>query len=217
MGAAGVGRRSSEAHAQPDGGQADADAQRQGPGEAADEAPAPAGHVANRETSIEDGSLAGVLESRMTVEVQQWLTFGIAVLGAALGVLNTWRALGQDRVRLVVRAGRPVDIAGGPCLLIEVRNLSSFAVTITHIGFDRLGADRHFQLVAPRFLGGQSLPARMEPRTALTVVQPFAAFEDEEQLLTLRNVYVLTACGVKRKSSDLALTVINHLAGAHQK
>ena len=51
-------------------------------------------------------------EMRMNLEALPWkdmTTIALAALGAGLGVMNTWNALSQRRVRLVVRPTYAID------------------------------------------------------------------------------------------------------------
>jgi hypothetical protein len=65
----------------------------------------------------------------MNIEALPWkdiTTFGLASVGAVLGVLNTWNSLSQRRVRLVVRptSATTPDGSGPPTLSIAVTNLA---------------------------------------------------------------------------------------------
>jgi hypothetical protein len=68
---------------------------------------------------------------RMSIEAPPWkdmTTIALAAFGEALGVVNTWNALSQRRVRLVVRPSYAIDPNGQrPTILsIAVTNFSSF-------------------------------------------------------------------------------------------
>lgn len=138
-----------------------------------------------------------------TKAVFEVVTFAIALLGAVLGIYNAWRNWIQDRVRLRVKTSIGFGNDGTRVFLIEAINLSSFPVTITHIGFDLIGTDRHAQIAYPQFTRGESLPVRLEPRTSATVVHVIAnAPANGWQLV--RRVYVRTACDLKRTCSGRA-------------
>jgi hypothetical protein len=104
---------------------------------------------------------------------QAWLTFGIALLGAVLGVMNTWHSLRRDKVRLRVR---PLSVAH-PIkhydFGIEVVNLSLFAVTVEEIGFTLNGRSAEGReravILAPDPTDGEPFPRRLEPRSSVTL------------------------------------------------
>lgn len=61
----------------------------------------------------------------------------IAVLGAVLGVINTWHGLDKSRPKLRVRPAHVIPVGSAPRSLtfcIEVTNLSAFALTICDVG-----------------------------------------------------------------------------------
>jgi len=128
-----------------------------------------------------------------------WLQLGtlaIALLGAVLGVLNTWRAFSNDRVRLRVRGAYIMRTDGVEGMSVEVVNLSVFPVTITAMGATmRDGRGKHWQFLGLFFPGGEALPHRLEPRTALTALLiPSAPELDVMQ--ASEALYVSTACGL---------------------
>ena len=76
-----------------------------------------------------------------------WITKAAAALGAGLGILNTWHAWGQNKVRIRMIPTRvdalnhvSTDSAGqvGRFLSpgIAVVNLSSFPVTVEEVGYE---------------------------------------------------------------------------------
>jgi hypothetical protein len=128
------------------------------------------------------------------------ITLAIATLGAVLGIFNAWQSWINDRVRLEVSVSWGFDRSDTAALLINVLNLSKFPVTVTHVGFDLRGTDRHMQILAPILMSREHLPVRLEPRTAFTVVQYLRASE-EKPVHPPKNAYVKTACGLKAKCS----------------
>lgn len=104
-----------------------------------------------------------------------WITLGIALLGAALGVWNTWQASRDRSVRFRVRATQAIGL-GGPaptCLSIDVTNLSSFTITIEEVGLT-VGKPRgslpRRAMIPPNSLVSGGLPMRIEPRHSGCVV-----------------------------------------------
>jgi hypothetical protein len=68
----------------------------------------------------------------MNIEALPWkdiATFGLASVGAVLGVLNTWNSLSQRRVRLVIRPtfATALDGSGSTMLSIAVTNLKQLS------------------------------------------------------------------------------------------
>lgn len=104
-----------------------------------------------------------------------WITLGIALLGAILGVWNAWQA-GRDRaVRFKVRATQAIGL-GGPaptCLSVEVTNFSTFPITIEEVGLT-VGKPRgslpRRAMIPPNSIVRGNLPMRIEPRHSASVV-----------------------------------------------
>lgn len=148
----------------------------------------------------------------MDAEIVQIITTALAVLGAVLGLYNAWRNWVQDRVRLVVEVSAARDVYDVPHLLVDIRNLSTFPVTVTHLGFDYLGrSGLHAQIAAPSFVGSEKLPVRLAPRTSATAFVALAAMENEKWA-AVRHAYIKTACGLKRVGgrrtfNDLRLSI----------
>ncbi|MGD0540449.1 MAG: hypothetical protein ABSB33_02915 [Tepidisphaeraceae bacterium] len=147
----------------------------------------------------------------------QGVTLGIALLGAVLGIINTWKALDKDRVKIRVvpkiaffacannlilrnrdleraRVRRPKDAP--EMLSIQVVNLSSFEVTVSDVGFGKVGQLRQF-IFQPTLTNGKSLPYRLSPREAITALADPGAKLDPA-LLTKAVAYVKTDCGKVR-------------------
>ena len=132
------------------------------------------------------------------------LTLGIAVLGAALGVINTWNSLRSSRVRLRVtpKWALTPDWTG---LSIDVVNLSSFPVTITEVGFT-LGRSlsrlpRRVPIPHHSVVHGPALPVVLQPRDLLDVV-----FSCEwVGSLRIHSAYALTASGEIARGNSGAL------------
>lgn len=160
----------------------------------------------------EGGAGAALLRyiARMTADALQYVTTALAAVGAVLGVLNFWRAWERDRVRIKVNVSAGMDAAGNDhLLLVDVRNLSSFPITVTHIGFDQIDpARRHLQIPRPIFAGSEkALPIRLESRASLTAVIDLQANPHvaPERLLS---AYVNTACGLKVSGGGRALDAL---------
>lgn len=129
-------------------------------------------------------------------DVLDYVTPGVAVLGAGLGILNAWRSWSQDRVRLRVGVSYGTGLMGGHALLVNAVNLSAFELTITHIGFHLFGRKSHCQIFRPLLTNGENLPICLKPRTALTAVVHLGA-GDNVPWDQVECAYVSTACGVE--------------------
>ena len=146
----------------------------------------------------------------MVPDVLQYITLAIALVGAFLGVLNTWRTFNNDRVRLRVKAvtlfqpGMRYGTLG-----IEVVNLSSFAVTVTHVGVNTSVGGRHLQIVNPQLMPGGQLPIRLEPRTGFTAITSPSAFQ-EPAFEHATCVYAKTACGLQIDGAQKDLAAVAH-------
>lgn len=63
------------------------------------------------------------------------ITLGVAMLGAGLGIMNTWQALNANRVKLRVKPAFAIGIPQGQSMFsIEVVNLSNFPITVSEVG-----------------------------------------------------------------------------------
>lgn len=141
------------------------------------------------------------------MEANVWkdiITVSLAAIGAVLGVMNTWNALNQRRVRLRVN---PVHVItpNGMMFGIEVVNLSTFAVTIEEVGFTigrTIKTGRRMAIPQPIVIDGQPWPRRLETHAAVT------AYLDPRQIERgeiVRRAYARTACGEARYGTSGAL------------
>lgn len=136
------------------------------------------------------------------------------ILGAALGIINTWNQVSKNRLRLRVRpylavvrqmgngqnvaiarhSGEPFPPGAVAHLCVEVVNLSNFAVTISEIGFGKpkLRDRRHIMIPFDRY--GDQLPKRLEPRESMSV---YGAPEAElsPSIARTAKAYARTSCG----------------------
>lgn len=153
------------------------------------------------------------------------LTIAGAALGAVLGIVHTWWALGRDRVRLRIvplwhsgdrqmENGQVLRVtsayAGGlkanpdGRFGVRVINRGFMAVTIEGVGFTSTGLfERHIRnaKLVRRAIAGDAddvvrLPCRLEPRTSITIWCSFVGDELDAKIHDARRVYVNTACGL---------------------
>jgi hypothetical protein len=129
-----------------------------------------------------------------SVALKDVITIGAASVGAVLGVMNTWNAMNQRRVRLRVTpvfvTTTEVDPLG---VAIEVINLSTFPLTVAEVGFSA-GGDRRVPVQAPQFSDNKSLPRRVESREAISAMFGPAGFNPPPGV-KLGHAYARTACG----------------------
>ena len=145
-------------------------------------------------------------DSQLTVT--QAITLAIAILGAVLGIINTWRAIDRDRVRLRVVPQHAIPVGPGMDkrvrMCIEVTNLSTFPLTIAEVGVLFRGTEKRGVVVQPIILDAGQFPRRSEARTA------FSAYLSPDAFLShgaaqIRCAYAKTACGVVAKGDSPAL------------
>jgi len=105
------------------------------------------------------------------MEWTNWLTLGIAVLGATLGVFNAVWLIRKDTVRLKVTYVAVyipgVDVWTGG---VQIINAGYLPVTVNEIAFHNGKTDKKRAAVFSDYVQQIKLPHRMEPRTSITVV-----------------------------------------------
>ena len=140
------------------------------------------------------------------------ITFGIAVLGAGLGILNTWRTFDRDRVKLTVipQHAIPFGDLGRKFphveFCIEVINRSAFPVIVSEVGFQHRGMTARAALMQPVTLDGKSIPRKLEAREAVSF---FTERPTRHQGKRLTYAYAQTSCGRTFKGSSPALRHMN--------
>lgn len=141
----------------------------------------------------------------MEVTLLQLLTFSIAVLGAVLGIINTWHNIDKTRVKLKVSPARAVH-GPGPyrhlTLSIEVTNLSAFAVTIYEAGVFYSGSDTRAVIPNPILTDGGKWPRRLEPRSSVSILSEKPANTRERKI---KCAFAKTQCGSLIKGNSKAL------------
>ena len=122
------------------------------------------------------------------------VVFGIALLGAGLGVLNYWRSIDKDKVKLKVTPSRYVaNRQNGLC--IEVINLGFVPVTIKAISLE-FGREREwYYFGTAKYSTGTPLPHRLQPRESITALLPPDAHQQID-MKRLRCAFAKTACGL---------------------
>jgi hypothetical protein len=144
----------------------------------------------------------------MTISLIEGITLSIAVLGAALGIINTLHNINKTRVKLKVIPKHAIPTGGmDPNLrmCIEIVNLGSIAVTIEDAGVFYHGTKKRGAITQPVFSGGGGWPKRLEPRAALTVYCQRAYSQEGQKI---KNAYARTECGVTKTGNSDALKQI---------
>lgn len=100
------------------------------------------------------------------------VTLGVAILGAFLGIVNTWQSWRRDRLRLRVTPMNVISLDGRFNFGIEVANLSTFPVSVNEVGFTLDGPSaRHGDraMISPVPGDGGPWPRRLESREAVSL------------------------------------------------
>ena len=144
----------------------------------------------------------------MPSDLLQAVTLAIALLGAALGVINTWHSLDKSRVKLLVRPKHAIPFGGADQRLtfcIEVINMSAFAVTVDDIGVFYKGTDRRGSITQPVLVDGGKWPRRLEPRSSVSIYgqSPISSAGH-----VIRCAYARTECGHTQVGTSPALKQI---------
>lgn len=137
------------------------------------------------------------------MSITEAITFAIAVLGAVLGIINTWQALDKSRVKMRVRPKHAIPVGRADPRLtfcIEITNLSAFAITVEETGVFYKGTNSRGAYTQPVLIDGLPWPRRLEPRSSVTIYgQPPEGKNDR-----LKCAYARTACGVTRTGTSPA-------------
>jgi hypothetical protein len=125
----------------------------------------------------------------------EWVTLGIAVIGATLGIFNVWWMVRRDAVRLRVRLVSLMGVPDGEWTVgIEVTNMGYIPITLTEVAIHR--PDTAERMIIPTdYFHRTALPHRMEPRTSITMAG-VPALRTEIRRVGARRCSATTACGV---------------------
>jgi hypothetical protein len=143
--------------------------------------------------------------SATSFDLKELITFGLASLGAVLGVINIWRAINHDKPKLKVIPKQVIPFGGIDERInfcIEGINLSTFALTITEMGFLHRGTKTRSSLQPPLIIDGGTWPRRLEPRSSVTVYAHSGSITNEHPI---RCAYAKTDCGLTFKGTSGAL------------
>ena len=131
------------------------------------------------------------------------ITLAIALLGAVLGVINTWNELNRNRERLKVQPSFFIHNQM-TSIAIEVINHGETPVTVTGVGFDLATEGKHIPLVGEAVFLGDPMPWRIQPHASKYVVA-IPAFIDSEEFRRVRRAYCKTAIGKRFTGTSEAL------------
>jgi hypothetical protein len=134
--------------------------------------------------------------------IVQGITLGIAILGAILGIINTWHAIDTRRIKLkVVPALAEFQPSGEKSICVEVINLGAFPITVSDVGFLRRGTRARLAIIRPIILDEGSFPRRLEAHSAFTV-HTTGVIDDPFTLRTIKCAYAKTQCGFVQKGTS---------------
>ena len=142
------------------------------------------------------------------------ITLGVALLGAGLGVMNTWQSISANRVKLRVKPAYAIGYPRGEVMFsIEVVNLSNFAVTISDVGLtldgDTLGNGPRAAVTHPIIIDGGAWPRRLEARQSVSVYFDPHKFEVSEK--KIGRAYARTACDEAGYGTSAALKQLREI------
>lgn len=140
------------------------------------------------------------------------ITFGIAVVGAILGIINTVYAIDKDRVKLKVRPVFGVT-TGAPHLKeeyigIEIINLSTFPISISQAGFMLGRTKQRAAILRPLTTQGVIyLPYKLPSREKITLYADYDYVVNDPMLI--KCAYCETDCARLVKGKSKLLKQIN--------
>lgn len=152
------------------------------------------------------------------------ITLAIAILGAALGILNFVRLWWRDRVRLKVIPKLYASIGGAvfrwpkhdeaflkqhltesPRLCIEVQNRGTNPVTVATVGFLKRRSKRILAINNPIIKDGGKYPRRLEAHSSFEVYTHYTPAELKNQFGTPYYAFAETQSGRKFRGTSPVL------------
>ncbi len=137
-----------------------------------------------------------------TKAVLDYVTLGIAVLGAMLGVINTaiqWRQY-RPRLRVVPQVARVNGVSHRLC--VHVANVGTQPVVVNHVALCLRGGLR--LAFRPERMPSEEGVSTLAPRASVTLFVPDGA-RKHQHFGRVHAVEVGTECGLVVKSSSRAL------------
>ena len=140
-----------------------------------------------------------------TISLADIVAIVLGFMGALLGVLNIWKAMNDDKVKLTVTPKRAIPM--GPHhanvdFCIEVTNRSLFPVTISEAGFLLSGTTSRAAVPLPILIDGGTFPRRLEARSSVTLYLQAPMAKPGTRV---KCAYAKTDCGEIRTGKSPAL------------
>ncbi len=147
---------------------------------------------------------------------KDFITLGAALLGAGLGIMNTWAAISARRVHLRVRPAFATSADGQEMFSIEVVNLSNFPLTVSEIGFSLnwRDVDKGLRAAVPQpvVIDGKPWPRRLEAREAVSLY--FHLPTRDQNGRKIGKAYARTSCGEVCYGTSPALRQLREMVRA---
>ncbi len=168
-----------------------------------------------------DGKHSRAFNNDMNLPISfQLVSFGLALLGSILGLIQTVLQFTKTRVRMRVRCYPLAELKPGNVIkeyaCVEVANLSAFPITIKSISFEhRMKQSGCMSVLGGACLDGKRLPLRVDPRDAIQV-----CYDNIDGIVcTIKQcsrVIVKTACGATRFGQLKSYQHILEMTGQNQ-
>lgn len=123
------------------------------------------------------------------------VTLSIALMGALLGLLNTWRSFAKDRPRLRVSVKGWLSSCGDSGFCVEVANTGFVPVSVSQVGILLRRPRGRVFLFAPYGLGVQDFPHALGAGESMTVYAP-PGTDENPALAHASRAFVRTAAGL---------------------
>lgn len=143
-------------------------------------------------------------------EWMQYFAFSAAMIGAILGIINIWKSIDRDKIKLKVIPKHAIPVGSAdPSIIgsIEVINLSLFTITLSEVGLLLKGRDERLYFINPSFAEGGKLPMRLESKASVTAY--FTTSDCAGIYSRIKCAYAWTASGEKFNGNSPALRQIS--------
>ncbi len=134
------------------------------------------------------------------------------MLGAVLGVINTWYAIDRNRVKLKVIPRQAIHVGNMADKKIRlsinvtnVTNLSALPLTVTEVGVLYHGTDDQSIITNPIIIDGGGFPRKLEPRTSFAAYMYSKVLQRTKDDHSVKCAYTKADCGVLVKGNSPAL------------